>query len=98
VNLSISLYQSTLNNREDGFFALFAGLSAMLAKQIPYTMSKQVSFDIITRCEVQAHIYANEFMCVWYNMYDMYNKHSLTLQPIHMHVFTYIMDHMCVFL
>mmetsp|Transcript_55687 Transcript_55687/g.111656 ORF Transcript_55687/g.111656 Transcript_55687/m.111656 type:complete len:318 (-) Transcript_55687:122-1075(-) len=33
--------------REDGFLAMFAGLGAMLAKQVPYTMSKQVSFDFI---------------------------------------------------
>lgn len=31
--------------RENGVFASFGGLSAMLAKQIPYTMGKQVSFD-----------------------------------------------------
>jgi len=35
-------------HREDGVLALFAGLNAMLAKQIPYTMSKQVSFDVLT--------------------------------------------------
>lgn len=35
--------------KEDGVLALFAGISAMLAKQIPYTMAKQVSFDFITK-------------------------------------------------
>lgn len=32
--------------KEDGFLQLFGGLWAMLAKQVPYTMGKQVSFDI----------------------------------------------------
>jgi solute carrier family 25 (mitochondrial phosphate transporter), member 3 len=32
--------------KENGLFATFAGLPAMLSKQVPYTMSKQVSFDI----------------------------------------------------
>lgn len=31
---------------EDGLFASFSGLWAMLAKQVPYTFGKQVSFDI----------------------------------------------------
>jgi solute carrier family 25 phosphate transporter 3 len=35
--------------REDGIFSSFGGLPAMLSKQIPYTMGKQVSFDIITK-------------------------------------------------
>ena len=35
--------------REDGLLASFRGLSAMLSKQVPYTMGKQVSFDIITK-------------------------------------------------
>lgn len=33
--------------KEDGFIKLFGGLWAMLSKQIPYTMAKQVSFDIV---------------------------------------------------
>mmetsp|Transcript_116558 Transcript_116558/g.336690 ORF Transcript_116558/g.336690 Transcript_116558/m.336690 type:complete len:319 (-) Transcript_116558:494-1450(-) len=33
--------------REDGFASLFGGILAMLAKQVPYTFGKQVSFDII---------------------------------------------------
>jgi solute carrier family 25 phosphate transporter 3 len=33
--------------KEDGFFKLFGGIWAMLSKQIPYTMAKQVSFDIV---------------------------------------------------
>lgn len=33
--------------KQDGFFSLFAGVLAMLAKQIPYTFGKQVSFDIL---------------------------------------------------
>ena len=32
--------------REEGFFSPFGGLSAMLLKQVPYTMAKQVSFDV----------------------------------------------------
>jgi solute carrier family 25 phosphate transporter 3 len=32
---------------EDGFLNLFGGLWAMLSKQVPYTMAKQVSFDIV---------------------------------------------------
>lgn len=32
---------------ESGVFNLFAGIYAMLSKQIPYTMAKQVSFDIV---------------------------------------------------
>lgn len=35
--------------REDGLLASFKGLSAMLSKQVPYTMGKQVSFDLITK-------------------------------------------------
>lgn len=35
--------------KEDGIFATFAGLPAMLSKQVPYTMGKQVSFDIISK-------------------------------------------------
>lgn len=34
--------------REEGVASTFAGLSAMLAKQVPYTMTKQVSFDVLT--------------------------------------------------
>lgn len=34
--------------RTEGPFASFRGLNAMLAKQVPYTMTKQVSFDIVT--------------------------------------------------
>ena len=33
--------------RENGLFATFSGLTAMLAKQVPYTMGKNVSFDFI---------------------------------------------------
>jgi solute carrier family 25 phosphate transporter 3 len=32
---------------EGGFSSLFGGLFAMLSKQVPYTMAKQVSFDVI---------------------------------------------------
>jgi len=35
--------------REDGVFSSFGGLPAMLSKQIPYTMGKQVSFDLIAQ-------------------------------------------------
>jgi len=33
--------------KDDGFVTLFGGIWAMLSKQIPYTMAKQVSFDIV---------------------------------------------------
>lgn len=33
--------------RESGFLSLFGGVLAMLAKQVPYTFGKQVSFDVI---------------------------------------------------
>ncbi len=33
--------------QESGFLNLFAGIYAMLSKQVPYTMAKQVSFDIV---------------------------------------------------
>jgi solute carrier family 25 phosphate transporter 3 len=33
--------------KEDGLLNLFGGLWAMLSKQVPYTMAKQVSFDIV---------------------------------------------------
>jgi len=33
--------------KESGVFNLFGGLYAMLSKQVPYTMAKQVSFDIV---------------------------------------------------
>jgi solute carrier family 25 phosphate transporter 3 len=32
--------------KEEGLMSLFGGMYAMLAKQIPYTMAKQVSFDV----------------------------------------------------
>lgn len=32
--------------REEGVFSSFAGIWAMLAKQVPYTLGKQVSFDV----------------------------------------------------
>jgi len=35
--------------KEDGLLASFGGLPAMLSKQIPYTMGKQVSFDLIAQ-------------------------------------------------
>ena len=40
--------------KEDGVLATFAGLQAMLAKQVPYTMTKQVSFDFITSAMYKA--------------------------------------------
>lgn len=33
---------------EEGFVSTFAGIWAMLAKQVPYTFGKQVSFDVFT--------------------------------------------------
>lgn len=33
--------------KESGFLSLFSGIYAMLSKQVPYTMAKQVSFDIV---------------------------------------------------
>jgi len=35
--------------REDGLVSTFSGVWAMLAKQVPYTMAKQVSFDILAQ-------------------------------------------------
>lgn len=35
--------------REGGLLSTFAGLPAMLSKQVPYTMSKQVSFDLFAK-------------------------------------------------
>jgi solute carrier family 25 phosphate transporter 3 len=35
--------------KEHGLLSPFAGLPAMLSKQVPYTMGKQVSFDLISR-------------------------------------------------
>ncbi|CAJ1943467.1 unnamed protein product [Cylindrotheca closterium] len=32
---------------QDGFLSLFGGVLAMLAKQVPYTFGKQVSFDVL---------------------------------------------------
>jgi solute carrier family 25 phosphate transporter 3 len=32
--------------RDEGLLSLFGGMYAMLAKQVPYTMAKQVSFDV----------------------------------------------------
>ena len=34
---------------EEGLLSTFGGVYAMLAKQIPYTMAKQVSFDVIAK-------------------------------------------------
>ena len=44
--------------REDGLLSSFAGLPAMLSKQIPYTMGKQVSFDLLAQLlyTVAAHM------------------------------------------
>lgn len=48
--------------KEDGIFATFAGLPAMLSKQVPYTMGKQVSFDVISKMmrEVFKSIFGEE--------------------------------------
>jgi len=35
--------------REGGILSTFSGLPAMLSKQVPYTMSKQVSFDLFAK-------------------------------------------------
>ena len=35
--------------REDGFFVMMSGVWAMLAKQVPYTFGKQVSFDLVAK-------------------------------------------------
>jgi solute carrier family 25 phosphate transporter 3 len=35
--------------RQDGFFIMMSGVWAMLAKQVPYTFGKQVSFDLIAK-------------------------------------------------
>lgn len=41
--------------REDGPLSSFSGMGAMLAKQIPNTIGKQVSFDLITRSLYQLY-------------------------------------------
>ncbi len=33
--------------KEDSFLSLFGGIFAMLSKQVPYTIGKQVSFDVV---------------------------------------------------
>ena len=43
----VSAMARLLLQQEGGVLSTFAGLPAMLLKQIPYTMGKQVSFDII---------------------------------------------------
>ena len=35
--------------REDGFWITMSGVWAMLAKQVPYTFGKQVSFDVVAK-------------------------------------------------
>jgi solute carrier family 25 phosphate transporter 3 len=35
--------------QEEGLLSTFGGVYAMLAKQVPYTMAKQVSFDVIAK-------------------------------------------------
>ena len=35
--------------QQDGFFIMMSGVWAMLAKQVPYTFGKQVSFDLIAK-------------------------------------------------
>uniref|UniRef100_A0A6U3QJX9 ADP,ATP carrier protein n=3 Tax=Ditylum brightwellii TaxID=49249 RepID=A0A6U3QJX9_9STRA len=35
--------------KDEGLLSTFSGIWAMLAKQVPYTMGKQVSFDIFSR-------------------------------------------------
>ena len=44
--------------REEGLASTFAGVWAMLAKQVPYTMAKQVSFDVIAKrlYSIVAHV------------------------------------------
>ena len=43
--------------REDGALASFSGLPAMLSKQVPYTMGKQVSFDMFAKALYAAAAY-----------------------------------------
>ena len=45
--------------KEDGLLSTFSGIYAMLAKQVPYTMAKQVSFDIVAG--ILYTILANKF-------------------------------------
>mmetsp|Transcript_1525 Transcript_1525/g.2523 ORF Transcript_1525/g.2523 Transcript_1525/m.2523 type:complete len:339 (+) Transcript_1525:131-1147(+) len=53
--------------REDGLFDSFSGLNAMLSKQVPYTMGKQVSFDFITKLlyAVSATFALSKEDCKW---------------------------------
>lgn len=45
--------------KEDGLLSTFSGIYAMLAKQVPYTMAKQVSFDVVAG--ILYTILANKF-------------------------------------
>jgi solute carrier family 25 phosphate transporter 3 len=53
--------------REDGVLSSFSGLPAMLSKQIPYTMGKQVSFDLIAQVlyAVAAHMAVSHNDAKW---------------------------------
>ena len=53
--------------REDGVFSSFSGLPAMLSKQIPYTMGKQVSFDLIAQLlyVLAAHLAVSKADAKW---------------------------------
>eukprot|EP00549_Striatella_unipunctata_P025951 CAMPEP_0118721182 /NCGR_PEP_ID=MMETSP0800-20121206/30571_1 /TAXON_ID=210618 ORGANISM="Striatella unipunctata, Strain CCMP2910" /NCGR_SAMPLE_ID=MMETSP0800 /ASSEMBLY_ACC=CAM_ASM_000638 /LENGTH=329 /DNA_ID=CAMNT_0006628999 /DNA_START=74 /DNA_END=1063 /DNA_ORIENTATION=- len=44
--------------QEEGFWSTFSGIYAMLAKQVPYTMAKQVSFDVV----------ATALYTLWFNL------------------------------
>lgn len=50
--------------KEDGFFDLFGGILAMLAKQVPYTMAKQVSFDMMAAF-LYSHLKSGEKDLKW---------------------------------
>jgi len=45
-----------------GLFSSFSGLPAMLAKQVPYTMAKQVSFDLFAK-----HLYVIAAKLNWHH-------------------------------
>merc|ERR1719223_2327630 len=59
--------------QEEGFGVLFGGLYAMLAKQVPYTMGKQVSFDLVAGLlyTLLAAFVASIFACITSQPGDM---------------------------
>jgi solute carrier family 25 phosphate transporter 3 len=60
--------------REDGLFASFGGINAMLVKQVPYTMGKQVSFDLIAKALYNLCEYLSQTQSDFYIKYSIEEK------------------------